>query len=132
MLNVRLIAPREKNRMVEVLRTDKEGEYRYRITETEKGFLVTMRTSKGAGKWPASEWLHHTPEAADACLDAVKALNAAWQAMAAGLPSEALLRKAEVSSAAHTQLCKQFQDHPLVGQEVKELWKPEPDDAVCP
>jgi hypothetical protein len=59
--------------MVEVLRDDKEGEYRYRIVETDNGILVTMRTSKWAGGWLTSEWLPRMREAA-ACLQEVNEL----------------------------------------------------------
>lgn len=107
--------------MVEVVRSERDGPYRYRITATDRGFLITMRSLEGAGVWIASEWLHRTREAADACLEAVKAFNIAWRAIQAGLPSEALLRTAETESAAHRQLCQQLNDDPLVGQEVRAL-----------
>jgi hypothetical protein len=80
-----------------------------------------MRTSRGAGVWLASEWLHQNQEPAEACLNAVKAFNAAWRAMQAGLPSDALLRQAETLSAVHTQTCDRYNDPPLVGQEVRDL-----------
>jgi len=107
--------------LADVLRTDRDGDYRYRLTATDRGFLVSLRTLRGPGTWLASEWLHQNREAADACLEAVKAFNAAWRAIEAGLPSGAWLRRAEKLSSAHTQLCEQFNDHPLVGQEVKAL-----------
>ena len=107
--------------MTVILRADRDGEYRYRITATDRGYLVSMRTSRGPGVWLASEWLHQNLEPAEACLNAVRAFNAAWRAMQTGLPSDALLRQAETLSAAHSQACERYNDPPLVGQEVRAL-----------
>jgi hypothetical protein len=107
--------------MADVLRSERDGYYRYRLTETDRGFLISMRTSREAGTWIASEWLHQNREVAEAGLEAVKAFNAAWCAFEAGLPNDALLRQAEALSSAHHRLCEQFNDHPLVGEEVRIL-----------
>jgi mRNA interferase MazF len=105
----------------QVVRTDADGEYRYRITETPRGFLITQRTLGGAGTWLVAEWLHQKRETAEACLDGVKALNAAWIATQAGEPAGALLQQAEALSSAHARLCERLDDYPIVGADVRAL-----------
>jgi hypothetical protein len=107
--------------MPELLRSEQDGEHRYRITATDRGFLITMRTPRGPGMWISAEWLHRHRETADACLDAVMAFNAAGRAMKAGLPTQAAMRRAETLSGTHSQLCDQLSDHPPVGEEVRAL-----------
>lgn len=106
--------------MAEVIRTGHESGHRYRITHTDRGYLITAR-SPGAAPWVAAEWLHQTREAADACLDAVMAANAVWAAMSAGLSVTAAMRKSEACNAAHSRVCDQLNDKPLMGQEVRAM-----------
>ena len=105
--------------MAELLHSDREGDNRYRVAETDRRFLVSMRTLRGPGTWLASEWQHQNQETADACLEAVRALNAAWRAIEAGPPSDVLLCRAEALSSPHTQRSERLNDHPLVVAEVR-------------
>jgi len=107
--------------MADLVRSEADGDHRYRITRTHQGYLITSRSKNELGLYLACEWLHRTPEAANACLDAIICFNALWRAMTKGYPTEALLQKSEGLNAAHSQLCQQLDDSPLVGQEVKAL-----------
>jgi acetyl-CoA acetyltransferase len=80
---------------------------------------------RGAAIWLVSE----NRQIANACLETVKAFNAAWRAIEAGMPSRALLRQTEALSSAHNRLCERFNDRELVGQEVgalRETLEPDP------
>jgi hypothetical protein len=100
--------------MADLSRCERDGEYRDRMMAAGRGFLVRLRTLRGAGAWITSEWLQKNREAAKACLDAVRAFCAAWRVMEAGPPSDALPRHVEALSGTHPRLCEQLDDRPSV------------------
>lgn len=107
--------------MAQVIREEADGDNRYRIVRTEKGFLITARTRDQLGVLLPCEWLHRTEEAAQACLDAVMGMNALWVAVSHGYPTKALGERLDRLNDRHTRLCADLDDYPLIGQEVKEL-----------
>jgi hypothetical protein len=115
--------------MGEIVRTEVDAKHRYRIIRTENGYLVTARQRDHFGLLFAAEWLHRTPEAANACLDVVMAFHATWRAAQAGLPTQGLERRFDEANARHKQMCEELKDEPLNGQEVRALREAIGDDA---
>lgn len=77
----------------ELVREESDGEFRYRITKTNQGFLVTSRARTEMGLLLPCEWLHKTEQAAQACFDAVMGTEALFRVSALGFPTQALMRK---------------------------------------
>lgn len=105
----------------ELIREESDGEFRYRITKTKQGFLVTSRAKSEMGMLLPCEWLHQTEQAAQACLDAVLGTEAFFRASRQGFPTETLMRKLEALLGAHKKLCAELDDRPAIGEEVRQL-----------
>ncbi|NKK59260.1 hypothetical protein GFM44_25565 [Rhizobium leguminosarum bv. viciae] len=113
---------KKDRRMAEVLITETDTDHRYRITLTDKGFLLScaQRGEIGLMMGP-SEWLYKTREAAEKGLAFVMLMNAWWSAMTHGYPAGDLPRRCEIAGAEHADAVARLDDQPLVGREVKEL-----------
>lgn len=98
---------------------------RYRAVRTPNDYLVTARSRDAVGAVIVAEWLHRTEEAAIACMTAVEAGNAAFEAIMQGLPAGELLGRYERLSEAHRAICDRLGDFPLIGREVRDLRYPQ-------
>jgi hypothetical protein len=107
--------------VIEVIRQEADVDRRYRITRTDRGLLVTMRSKDTVGLTLPCEWLHQTEAAAHACLDFIMAFEAAWRASRLGYDIRPLMAKVERLGAEHKALCERLDDTPLVGQEIRAL-----------
>ena len=116
--------------MAEVIRAESDTDHRYRITRTQRGFLLssTRKSEFGLLMGP-SEWLYKTREAAEAGLDLIVLMNAWWGAINRGYPVGDLPERCEKASAAHASIVGALRDQPLIGREVRELREHE-DDAI--
>lgn len=108
--------------MVELLRTEIDTEHRYRLTSTDRGYLLScaQRTEIGLMIGP-SEWLYRTREAAEKGLTLIMLMNAWWSAMTHGYPAGDLPSRCEIAGAEHAEAVARLGDQPLVGREVKDL-----------
>ncbi|MBY5385339.1 hypothetical protein HFN62_30745 [Rhizobium leguminosarum] len=108
--------------MAEVLITETDTDHRYRITLTDKGFLLScaQRGEIGLMMGP-SEWLYKTRDAAEKGLAFVMLMNAWWSAMTHGYPAGDLPPRCEIAGNEHADAVARLNDQPLVGREVKEL-----------
>lgn len=108
--------------MAQTMREESDTDHRYRITKTDRGYLLSMRQKGELGLMlgPA-EWLYRTREAADKGLDLVMLMNAWWAAITKGYPVGDLQRRSETASAAHKQIIEELNDEPLIGEEVRRL-----------
>jgi hypothetical protein len=108
--------------MAETIREESDTDHRYRITKTDRGFLLSMRQKNELGLMLGpSEWLYRTPEAADKGLDFVMLMNAWWTAITKNYPVGDLQARCEAASAAHKQIVEESNDEPLIGEEVRRL-----------
>jgi hypothetical protein len=105
-----------------VLREESDTDHRYRITRTDRGFLVSSRQKDQMGLLlgPA-EWLYRTYEAANKGLDLVMLMNAWWTAITRGYPAGDLPQRCEAAVAEHNRIVEKLGDRPLIGTEVREL-----------
>ena len=114
---------------------DADNDYRYRIVETDRGYLLScsQKGSLGLLIGPA-EWLYRREEAARAGYEFVRLFHAYWIAMMHGLPNGTLPARCEKAAAQHKATVERLGDEPLIGAEVKELcWKLEANaPAVTP
>lgn len=108
--------------MSEVLRTEIDGDHRYRLSKTERGYLLSsqMRSQTGLLIGPA-EWLYQTREAAELGLAFVMTMNAYWLAMTRGYSAGDLPARCEAAARAHKEAVERLNDEPLIGQEVRAL-----------
>jgi hypothetical protein len=108
--------------MAEVLRAESDTNHRYRITKTDRGFLVSSRKKDEIGLFlgPA-EWLYRTREAAEKGLELVMLMNAWWTAIMHGYAVGDLPQRCEVAAAEHNRIIEKLNDRPIIGAEVREL-----------
>jgi hypothetical protein len=107
---------------VEVIRTESDTDHRYRITRTDRGFLVSsaMKSQMGLLLGPA-EWLYQTEAAAQKGLEVVMLMNAWGTAVTRGYPTGDIVERCEKAAAEHNEVVARLNDQPLVGAEVKAL-----------
>lgn len=108
--------------MVVLLRTETDTDHRYRLTLTDRGYLLScaQRGEIGLMMGP-SEWLFRTREAAEKGLALVILMNAWWSAITHGYPAGDLQSRCEIAGAEHAEAVARLGDQPLVGHEVKDL-----------
>ncbi len=110
--------------MAELLRSDSDTDYRYRIMRTDSGFLLSCGQKSEIGLMLGpSEWLYKTLEAAEAGLEYVMLMNAWWTCISKGYPSGDLPERCEAAATKHRDITKKLDDAPLIGQGVTELRK---------
>ncbi|MGO4560087.1 hypothetical protein [Mesorhizobium sp. 2RAF21] len=108
--------------MAEVIRTESDNDHRYRITQTPRGFLLSVAQKGEIGLvMGPSEWLYKTTDAAEAGLEFIMLMNAWWGAINRSYPVGDLQQRCEQASAAHASIVGALRDEPLIGREVREL-----------
>ena len=118
--------------MAEVLRSESDTDHRYRITRTDRGFLLSssQKSEMGLMIGPA-EWLYKTREAAEKGLDLIMLMNAWWITIIRGYPAGNLPERCEAAAKEHERVVKELGDEPLVGAEVRELRLRDNRDEAC-
>ena len=108
--------------MAGVLRNESDTDHRYRLTRTNRGYLLSCAQKSKVGLvLGPSEWPYRTLEAAEKGFVLIKLMNVWWTAVSRGYRAGDLPAQRASASAEHTREVERLNDQPFIGREVREL-----------